>query len=214
MTASSEFTSSLTESTHDTFDCVHELGLRIWDPAGVYTVPDDGLVHLLYVLDGILSCEPATDLSRVLPREVLRIHGGASRTLKNPSRSDPATAVQLTLAPADGTTMSTRHHYFSDDQKDNKLCRIAAFERDGRTLGTRAPVDVYLTALGRYDTVLLDRHADQPLLVMCPRGKVTVNTAPIGAHDPALSIETESASIVGLRPCTVLIIRGQNTQPG
>lgn len=211
MTQNSQFTSSLTDDTHAVFDCVAELGLRVWQPASVHTTVDDGFVHLFYVLDGILGCEPMPDLTRILPREVLRVGGADERTLENSSRSDTATAVQITLIPTDSKPLSTRHHYFSDDQKDNKLCRIAARERDGRTLATGAPVDVYLTTLGRYDTVLLDRHANQPLLIMCPLGKITVNAQPISAHDPAISVEAETATVTGLRPCTVLIIRGQDT---
>ena len=211
MTQSSEFTSKLTDDTRHAFGCVVDLGLRVWQPLGVHHTVDDGLVHLFYITDGILGCEPMPHPTRVLPREVLRVGGADERTLENPSRSDTTTAVHLTLKPVDNTPLSTRHHYFSDDQKDNKLCRIGARERDGRTLAVRAPLDVYLATLGRYDTVLLDRHANQPLLILCPRGKATVNTIPINASDPAISVETDTATVVGLRPCTVLIMRGEDT---
>lgn len=210
MTQNSQFTSSLTRETGDVFDCVAELGLRVWPPSGVHTTVDDGLIHLFYLLDGILGCEPMPYLTRVLPREVLRIGGIDERKLENPSRSDTTEAVQITLRPVDKEPVSTRHHYFSDDQKDNKLCRIAARERDGPTLAIRAPVDVYLTTLGKYDTVLLDRNDDQPLLVLCPRGSATVNMAPISAGEPAISVESDTATVTGINPCTVLIIRGQD----
>ncbi len=210
MTQSSEFTSNLTDETRSVTGFVVDLGIRVWQPSGTHQTVDDGLVHLFYIVDGILGIEPMPFPTRVLPREVLRIGASDERILENPSRSDTTTAVQLTLRPADDTALSTRHHYFSDDQKDNKLCRIAARNRDGRTLAIGTPVDVYLAALGRYDTVLLDRHADQPLLVMCPRGAATVNTVPVTADSPAVSVDTDTGMVVGTRPCTVLIIRGED----
>ena len=211
MTQSSEFTSRLTEDNSKAFDCVVELGLREWPPSGTHTTVDDGLVHLFYLLDGILGCEPMPFLTRVLPREVLRVGAHDEITLENPSRSDTTEAIQITLKPVDSRPVSIRHHYFSDDQKDNQLCRVAARERDGRTLATNAPVDVYLTTLGKYDTVLLDRQPDQPLLILCPRGQATVNLQPLTAADPAVSVDTETATVTGISPCTVLIIRGQDT---
>ncbi len=213
MMHSSKITSLLDDTTRDAFECVVEVGVREWPASSLHVTADDGLVHLFYVLDGILACKLSTHLIRVLPREVLRIGSSDERVLENPSRSDTTTAIQLSLVPEDGTSLSTRHHYFSDDEKDNKLCRVAAFERDGRTLSTKAPVDICLTTLGRYDTLLLDRNIRQPMLVLCARGKATVNTVTVSAGDAAMSIETDTATIVGLRPCTILTIRGQNTPP-
>jgi hypothetical protein len=210
MTQSSQFTSTLTDDTRNAFDCVVDLGLRVWQPLGVHQTVDDGLVHLFYITEGILGCEPMPYPTRVLPREVIRVGGSDERSLENPSRSDTTTAVHLTLRPTDSTPLSTRHHYFSDDQKDNKLCRIGARERDGRTLAIGAPVDVYLTTLGRYDTVLLDRHAHQSLLIMCPRGKVSLDTIPVTAGDAAIAVKNDTATVVGLGPCTVLIIRSED----
>lgn len=211
MTEPTHFTSSLTAETRDVFDCVVDLGLRVWPPTGVHSTVDDGFIHLFYLLDGILGCEPMPYLTQVLPREVLRVGASGEVTLENPSRSDTTEAVQITLRPADDTPVSIRHHYFSDDQKDNKLCRVAARERDGPTLETRSPVDVYLTTLGKYDTVLLDRHENQPLLVMCPRGSATVNMVPVSVAEPAVSVDSDTATVTGISPCTVLIIRGQAT---
>ncbi|MFK8031613.1 MAG: hypothetical protein AB8G18_15360 [Gammaproteobacteria bacterium] len=213
MIDSSEFDSQLTDQTRSALDCVAEVGVRTWPSSGNYTVKDDGLVHLFYVLDGIICCQRETHLARVLPREVLRTGRDNDRVLENPSRSDTTTAVHIALIPNDSSRLSTRHHYFSDDQKDNQLCRIAACDQDGRVLSTRAPVDVYLTTLGRYDTLILDRQPNQPLLVLCPRGEVTVNTQSLGAGDVAVNVESTTATVVGLKPSTVLTLRGQPEPP-
>lgn len=204
----SGFTSLLDNNDRDVFDSVIELGLRTWPPSGVHVTEDDGLVHLFYVLDGILSCQRSTHLTRVLPRELLRIGRSDERVLENPSRSDDALAIQISLLPTKPVDVTTRHHYFSDDLKDNQLCRVAACERNGRTLATGAPVDVYLTTLGRYDTLLLERQPHQPLLVLCVRGAASVNTQAVASGDPAVSIDGESATIVGSRPCTIVTLRG------
>ncbi|MEM7083359.1 MAG: hypothetical protein AAF465_11560 [Pseudomonadota bacterium] len=214
MTIHSGFISRLTDATRSVSNSLVELGLRTWPPSGAHVTTDDGLIHLFYVLDGILTCKRSTHLSRVLPREVLRIGGADERVLDNPSRSDSALAIHVTLAPDDSTPLSTRHHYFSDDQKDNKLCHIAARERNGRTLATGAPLDLYLTTLGRYETVLLDRADDQPLLIQCISGEATINGTPANLDTQSIEIDGPTATITGSRHCTVLIIRGQASDVG
>ncbi len=202
-------TSLLNDSTRGAFECVVEVGMREWPPGGSYTTTDDGLVHLFYVLDGILSCQRSTHLTRVLPREMLRIGSADERQLENPSRSGTTTAIQLSLIPERNGNLSTRHHYFPDDTKDNKLCHVAASEKNGIVLATHTPIDVYLTTLGRYDTLLVDRLPTQPLLILCVRGKATINMAPVSAGDEAVSIDGDTATITGMGPCTVMTIRGR-----
>lgn len=186
-----------------------ELGYCTWQPASKLDVAvAPNTTRLLLILDGILECVTEHTEARVLPREFLRLDGSVHARLSNLSQSDSLTALDLRLAQYGGSMpLETHQCYFSEDERENKLCVAATPDGDHRRLTLNAPFEVLITKLGRYDTVVLENPQNRPHIVLVLRGLASINTVSTEEHAPALVSQESTLTITGLRRCEVVAIR-------
>ncbi|NNF16470.1 MAG: hypothetical protein HKN70_06960 [Gammaproteobacteria bacterium] len=188
---------------------LQSIGLRTWPPGAIYTPrPAAELVRLMIIQEGILTCEHHAGSSRVLPREVLCVDGRHPVKIKNLSRADSLSAIEITLNKHHATDDVEFHHrYFADDLKDNKLCRVASPAGGGSTLCTKSSLNLYLSELKNYDTVVLERHANQALAALVIRGTASVDGTTLSAGDTLYVSDRSPMSISSSTAAEVLTIR-------
>lgn len=188
---------------------LRSIGIRTWPPGATYTPrPAAELVRVMFIQEGILTCEHHTGNSRVLPREVVCIDGQHPVRIKNLSHADTLSAVEITLNKNDAEDDIQFHHrYFADDLKDNKLCRVASPAAGGNALCTKSSLELYISELKSYDTVALEQCANQALAALVIRGTASVDGTILSAGD-SLYVSTRSPmSISSSTAAEVLAIR-------
>lgn len=168
--------------------------------------PDD--CRLFFVLDGIVSFSTNEQTLRVLPREVLRSDGSDALSVSNDSKADATTYLQVNLLRSSSKSrLPFYHRYFSDDTKENHLCKIATEHGDNSTFRTDAKAELRLATLKKYDTVVLQRPENEQVYAVTLRGTVMAGDQVLPALTAANLGSESSIMITGKNDSEVLTIR-------
>lgn len=166
-----------------------------------------GRIALIYVVDGILAISRAgQEPLRVLPGEVARAAGIESLDYANGSRGDPLRVLEVCCRPDVERAPGVTQRYFPDDDKANALCLMASKDGQGGALESGADLKLFVTALGRWETVLHELEEGRAALATVVRGSATINSEKLESGWSAAISQESELRISGNDDCEVLLL--------
>ena len=164
---------------------------------------------LTYILQGSLEHQDSTGGRSVIRRgEVQRMSAGTGirHSEINPSQKGIVWLLQIWLLPdREGLPPGYEQRLFTDEEKHNQLCLVAA--RDGRSgaLTIHQDADVYASVLDAGARLSLPLRPGRGAWLQLAVGAVTVNGRPLAAGDAAAIEGVEAVDIVAEQTSELLL---------
>jgi len=156
---------------------------------------------LSYVLEGSLAHQDSMGHKEVLgPNEIQRMSAGKGvmHSEFNASKTEPAHFLQIWIEPATtGTPSSYEQIAFKPEEKKGKLKLLASPKASNGASQINQDAKVFVSELGRGDSVSYDLGKNRYAWVHAVRGTVNVNSKTLQGGDAAAVSDEPSLTITG-----------------
>ena len=169
---------------------------------------------LVYVRFGVLAITGGgRRVARALPGELVLVDGEEEFAYANASKAEELSVLEVVLS---GTSERARvaQRYFSDDEKSNKLCPIAGVSGSSGGLRLERDVQVSLTRLGRWETVLAEMKPARAAWAIVLSGEATVNNEAVARDGSAFVSAADELRISGVSGAELMVLEGAPSSAG
>lgn len=177
--------------------------------AGFGTHSHADMEIITYVMEGTLAHKDSTGgMGTILPGDVQRMTAGTgiSHSEFNYSQTEPVHLFQVWILPnQNGLTPGYEQRQFTLEDRQDKLCLVAAHDGRNGALTIHQDVDLYVSSLSTGTRLMhglsLTRHA----WVQVAQGEITVNGVPLQTGDGAAISHEEQVEIMANQPAEMLL---------
>ena len=164
---------------------------------------------ITYILEGGLEHRDSMGNGSVIrPGDVQRITAGTgvSHSEANPSTEDPVHLLQIWIMPQErGLKPDYEQKFFSDEQKQGRLCLIASADgRDG-SVSVRQDVSVYASVLEAGQSLNYQLAPNREAWIQVARGAVTFNAENLEQGDGAAVSGESKLTVTGKDRAEILL---------
>src|SRR5687767_5679980 len=164
---------------------------------------------ITYILSGALEHRDSMgNGSIILPGDVQRMSAGTGVTHSeaNPSREEAVHLLQIWILPAEpGLAPSYEQKAFTEDQKQGRLCLVAAADGREGSVTVHQDASVYASVLSKDAEVVHSLTPGRHAWLQVARGEVTLNGELLNQGDGAAISAEEKIAIRGREDAEVLL---------
>jgi len=164
---------------------------------------------ITYILSGALEHRDSMGNGSIIrPGDVQRMSAGTGVTHSeaNPSREEAAHLLQIWILPAEpGLAPSYEQKAFTEDQKQGRLCLVAAADGREGSVTVHQDASVYASVLSKDAEVVHSLTPGRHAWLQVARGEVTLNGELLNQGDGAAISAEEKIAIRGRENAEVLL---------